>query len=308
MKPEGGLAVYQQVDAMQPPRHSRAWSGIAPGAEVVGGGTLLCAALYAQLASLAAEPYGRGYGGGIAVLFGLFVMVVFGPPLAFAAGCLHSLLFTTPVMLASNALGVRTRIAAPRWAAPTALVFAAGYALPLSVLTGAGYATTLGWTAAVGFPPVAVAVLARMRRIRRGRIRLWALGPIAVATLVTLVLGAMAPAYEPPVLGHVDLVGRWTGEGVDLTLGNGGDAAAEQLPVHDGFDVVGHCTGHGTWRSEPARRTGLGRRAAVVLTFPTCESAELRWEVAGTRERPELFVLMGDPDAGDVVVLHHRAD
>ncbi|WP_354382027.1 hypothetical protein [Streptomyces sp. PvR034] len=296
----------QQVTSMQP-RHSQAWSGIAPGAEVVGGGTLLCAALYAQLTSLGAEPYGRGYGGGIAVLFGLFVMVVFGPPLAYAAGCLHSLVFTTPVMLASNALGVRTRIAAPRWALPAAVAFAAGYALPLSVLTGAAYVTTLGWTAAVGFPPVAVAVLARMRRIRRGKIRLWAIGPIAVATLVTLVLGAIAPVYEPPVLGHADYVGRWTGDGVSLTLGDRGEAAAQQLPVHDGFEVVGHCTGHGTWRSTAAGETVGDRRAAVVLTLPDCESAELRWEVAGTGERPELFVLMGDPDAGDVVVLHRQA-
>ncbi|MFJ7208935.1 hypothetical protein ACIQWR_36065 [Streptomyces sp. NPDC098789] len=304
--PEGGLAVYHHVAAAQP-RQSNALTGIAPGAEIVGGGTLLCAALYAQVASLGAEPYGRGYGGAIALLFGLFVMAVFGPLLAYAAGWLHSLLFTTPVMLASNALGVRTRISAPRWALPTAVVFAAGYALPLSVLTGAAYTTTLGWTAAVGFPPVAVAVLARMRQIPSGRIRLWAIGPIAVAVLAALVLGAGAPGYEAPALGHADFVGRWTGDGVSLTLGDRGEAEAQQLPVHNGFDVVGHCTGHGTWRSTAAGGSANEGRAGVVLALPDCKTAELRWSVAGTRERPELFVLMGDPDAGDVVVLHHRA-
>ncbi|MET9887533.1 hypothetical protein ABZZ20_31215 [Streptomyces sp. NPDC006430] len=59
---------------------------------------------------LAGESYGRGYGGGIALLFWLVVMCVPGPLIAVSLGCVHSLFFTTPVMVASNVVGVRTRI------------------------------------------------------------------------------------------------------------------------------------------------------------------------------------------------------
>lgn len=56
---------------------------------------------------------------------------------------------------------------------------------------------------------------------------------------------------------------------------------------------------------DPAKAE-YGNRAGVALTVPDCKEAELRWEVAGTEERPELFVLMGDPDAGEVTVLRKQ--
>ncbi|MFF0291186.1 hypothetical protein [Streptomyces sp. NPDC005262] len=120
----------------------------------MGGAQLICAALYAQLAMLAEEPYGRGYGGGIALLFWLAVMCVLGPFIAVLLGFAHSLLFTTPVMMASNTAGVRTRISAPWWALPAVGLLAAGYAVPISLLVGTSYAATFGWIAAAGVLPV----------------------------------------------------------------------------------------------------------------------------------------------------------
>lgn len=94
------------------------------------------------------------------------------------------------------------------------------------------------------------------------------------------------------------------GDGVRLELGARGEVTARELPVHDGFDVVRRCSGHGTWKPVEAALDG---RAGVAVSVPGCEDAESVWQVAGTRERPELFVLMGDPDAGDVAVLRKRA-
>ncbi|MFI8501704.1 hypothetical protein ACIGFK_24870 [Streptomyces sp. NPDC085524] len=285
-------------------RTTDAWSGIAPGAETVGGAALLCAAFYAQLAALAGEPYGRGYGGGIAVLFWLFVMCVIGPFIALGLGYVHSLLFTTPVMAASNLAGVRTRVSAPYWAAPTAALIAAGYAVPLSLLADASYAAAFGWIAAVGAPPVVVAVFARMRQVPRGTVRRRAVAPIAVAVVATFFIGVDVPAYQPPVLGRADYIGEWAGDHVRLELGPQGEAVVRRLPVHDGFEVVSHCSGRGTWK--PVEQA-YGDRAGVALAVPGCERAELTWQVAGTAQRPELFVLMGDPDDGETAVLRKQA-
>ncbi|MFD3538234.1 hypothetical protein ACFWUQ_01875 [Streptomyces sp. NPDC058662] len=285
-------------------RHTVAWSSIAPGAETVGGAQILCALLYAQLAALAAEPYGLGYGGGIAVLFGLVVTCVLGPLVAVLLGCVHSFLFTTPVMVASNAAGMRTRLAAPWWALPTVGVLAAGYAVPVSLAADTSYAAAFGWIAAAGVLPVGVAVLARMRLVPRAAVRRWVLAPAAVGVVASLYVGAAAPQYRPPVLERADYVGVWAGDGVRLQLGADGGATARMLPVHDGFDVVGRCSGPGTWKAGEAAHGG---RAGVRLAVPDCEGAELGWQVAGTDERPELFVLMGDPDAGEVVALRKRA-
>lgn len=286
------------------PRRAEAWSGIAPGAEVVGGGLLFCAVLYAQLSMLAGEPYGRGYGGGIAVLFWLFVMVVLGPFIAVLLGLLHSLLFTTPVMHVSNAAGTRTRVSAPWWALPAVGLLGAGYAVPVSLLLGTSYAATFGWIAGAGVLPVGVAVFARMRRVSRVTVRWWALGPLVLAVIASLFLGATAPGYRPPVLERADYVGAWAGDGVRLELGAQGAVLARDLPVHDGFEILGHCSGQGTWEPEEAAH---GDRAGVALTITDCRDAELRWVVAGTDARPELFALMGDPDAGEVAVLRKRA-
>ncbi|MGP3691266.1 hypothetical protein ACTVZO_42515 [Streptomyces sp. IBSNAI002] len=280
-----------------------AWSATAPGAEMVGGALLFCAVLYAWLVSLAEEPYNRGFGGGIAALFWLVVMFFGSPFIVLALGYVHSFVFTTPVMVLSNLAGVRTRMSASYWVLPALVMLAAGYAMPICLLNGSSYGATLCWIAVIGIPPVAVAVFARMRQVPRRTVRRYALAPIVAAVITTFCLGAAAPAYQPPVLERADYVGEWAGDGAVLELGSGGEASAKVLPVHDGFEVVDHCSGHGTWVPAEAQ---YGSRAGVALAVPDCKEAELRWEVAGTEGRPELFVLLGDPDAGEVVVLRKQ--
>lgn len=290
----------------------RDWSGIAPGAETVAAGQFAVAAVFWQATAFADvmdDPYGRGYGGGIGILFWLVVMGFALPLVAFAAGWVHSTLVSVPVMELSNAAGLRTRIPAPWWALPVLAALGAVYAAPVALLTGAPYAATWGWLAAAGVLPVVVAVHGRLRRRTKASVRRWALWTAGVAVVAAFAGGLAWPAssgapYEPPVLARADYIGVWTGDGVRLELDARGAAMAEKLPVDDGFEVVDRCSGHGTWESREADDL---HRAGVALAVPECANASLVWALAGTAQEPELFVLIGDPDGGDVRVLRKRA-
>ncbi|AWZ04930.1 MULTISPECIES: hypothetical protein [unclassified Streptomyces] len=296
------------VTAQQPQKP--AWSGIAPGAETVGGAQLYCAVLYWQLTGMSEEPYGRGFGHGIAVLFWLAVMVVGSPLVVVLLGNLHSILFTTPVMELSNAAGVRSKYPAPWWALPVLGALAAVYAAPVALLNDSSYAATWLWLAAYGLLPVGVAVFARMRQVPRAKVRKWAVLPAVAGAIAAFYLGAVAPAYQPPVLERADYIGEWAGDGIRLELGAQGEVVAKRLPVStwtpgEGTEVVTVCSGNGTWTPQEEDRL---QRAGVVLEMPDCTArgTELRWDVAGTAREPELFVLIGDPDAGDLRVLHKK--
>lgn len=190
------------------------------------------------------------------------------------------------------------------------------YAAPVALLTSAPYAATCGWLTAAGVLPVAVAAAARMRQWTKSSVRRWVLRVAAVAVVGAFAGGSAWPSrsgpYRPPVLSRADYIGVWTGAGVRLELDAQGAVVAEKLLVDDGFEVVDRCSGHGTWKPREADR--LYDRAAVVLAVPECEKASperdeasLVREVAGTAAEPELFVLIGEPDGGDVRVLRKRA-
>lgn len=303
-----GTGTWNGVVVAQP--KSRAWTGIAPGAETVAGGQFMVAGVFWQVSTFVEvvdDPYGRGFGGGIGAIFGLVFICVVLPLLGFAAGWVHSVLVTVPVMALSNAVGVRTRIPAPWWALPVLAGLSAAYAAPVALLTSAPYAATCGWLVAAGALPVAVAVCARMRQWTKSSVRRRTLGVAALAAVAACVAGSAWPSgsepYQPPVLSRGDYVGVWTGDGVRLELDAQGSATAEKLPVDDGFEVVDRCSGHGTWKLREADRLS---RAAVVLAVPECDKDARVWELAGTAAEPELFVLIGDPDGGDVRVLRKR--
>lgn len=291
------------------PRRKRSWSGIAPGAGTVAGAQFLAGTLFWWVSPGESDAYGVGFGTfAIGLILEVAFVCVFVPPLSFAAGWVHGTLFTTPVMLLSNAVGVRTRIPAPRWAVPVLVLLAGLYAAPVALLIRTSYAATWGWFAAAGVLPVGVCVYARMRQRTKLRVRLWTLAATVIAVPVALVAGFLMPPYQPPVLERADYVGVWTGSGVDLELDAQGAATVEGLPVDDGFgeaDRTDRCSGRGTW--EHATGTAHGYGAGVVLSVADCEKASLYWQVAGTAEEPQLFVLIGDPDGGDVRVLRKRA-
>lgn len=291
-----------QVPVQERPAPEAPFGSIAPGAEMVAAGQ----ALVAGLVWLVTLDMQDDYGAGIAPL-GFLCTLVFLPPIAYAVGWLHSLLLTVPVMMLSNAAGLRTRLRAPWWGPPALVLFSAVYALPLFGLFDASYAVTWGWIAASGAIPAAVAVFARMRILPVAKVRRRALGAGVVAVVLTIGGGItavekdMIPAYQPPVLSHAGLVGAWTGDGTRLVLRADGTATAVRLPVVKGLDEVARCTGTGTW--DAIGESG-GYRAGVRLTVPDCRDAELRWQVAGTAQEPELFVFVGDPDSGDLRRLH----
>ncbi|MFF1411475.1 hypothetical protein ACFVX6_17070 [Streptomyces sp. NPDC058289] len=288
------------------PRSKRSWSGIAPGAEAVAGAQFLVATVFWWVSPCEGDAYGVGYG---TFAIGLFLEVAFAcvflPPLSFAAGWVHGTLFTTPVMELSHVVGVRTRIPAHRWAPPVLVLLAGLYAAPVALLVRTSYVATWGWMAAAGVLPVGVAVYARMRQRTKLRMRLWTLAATLIAVPAALVAGFLMPPYQPPVLERADYVGVWTGGGVDLELDAQGAATAEGLPVDDGFGEAGRCSGRGTWEHAAGSAGGYG--PGVVLSVAECDEAALYWQVVGTEEAPQLFVLIGDPDGGDVRVLRKRA-
>ncbi|MFD8723696.1 hypothetical protein ACFV2H_38490 [Streptomyces sp. NPDC059629] len=67
------------------------------------------------------------------------------------------------------------------------------------------------------------------------------------------------------------------------------------------------CDGGGVWRLE--KGSGAGERDAVVVRLTSGRGTggecgdETYWAAAGTDRTPELFVVGGDPDVGDVRIL-----
>ncbi|WP_371616461.1 hypothetical protein [Streptomyces sp. NBC_00454] len=292
----------------RPSKPPEGWSALAPGAESAAMALLVIGGLYWMLTIGTRDDYDTGYGGAPAAV-GMLCMLVFAPPIVFVLGWLHSCLSTLPVVMLSNALGMRTRFPAPRWALPVLLLLSAAYAAPPAAL-GAPYVTTCCWIAAAGAIPAGVAVCARMRQWARARVRKGILIATAVAVPLTIVGGivgyttGLLPEYRPPALERADFVGEWTGDGTRLVLGEGGEVTAHGLPVEVwGRSDTDSCTGGGTWKAmDPTGR----ERAGVSLDVPDCGKAELKWSVAGTAQEPELFVLIGDPDGGELRILRKR--
>lgn len=306
-----GMSGHVGVAPVAPvaPRSRRSWGGIAPGAGAVAGAQILVGALFWWAAPGESDAYGVGYGTfALSLVLEVVFACLFLPPLAAGMGWVHSVLFTTPVVALSNTVGVRTRIPAQRWALPVLLLLAGAYAAPVALLIRTSYAATWAWIAAAGVLPVGVAVYARVRQRTKARVRLWTLAATLLAVPAAFVAGLLAPAYQPPVLERADYVGVWTGGDVRLELDARGAATAVGLPVDGGLGEVGRCSGSGTWRDRGEGRQGAGRQGAgLSLSVAECEEASLHWRVAGTEEAPQLFVLIGDPDGGDLRILRKSA-
>lgn len=286
------------------------WSAIAPGAETIAAVQFALAGIFWIVTIGTRDDYDTGYGGAPAIL-GLLCMCVFAPPILFVLGAIHAALFTVPVLTLSNAAGVRSGIPAPRWALPALVLLCAAYAWPVSLAFDTSYAAAYGWTAAAGAVPVAVAVAARVRQWPKARVRRRTFAMSGLAVLLTVLVGIEAqvmdvlPQYRPPALEHADYVGEWAGDGTWLVLDEDGTAKVLGLPVEDREnDDIGRCMGTGTWREETSYG---GYRPGIGLSVPDCAKAELRWAAGGTAQEPELFVMIGDPDGGELRVLRKRA-
>ncbi|MFJ6074408.1 hypothetical protein ACIQFU_26850 [Streptomyces sp. NPDC093065] len=189
-----------------------------------------------------------------------------------------------------------------------------------SVLVGAGWSVlgrvlwdrpvgdTLPWFAGVGVLPVLV--LDRLRGRTWGGWGVW-LRSAGAGLVLFVVCGvpaaALAGDYEPPRLSAGQLAGEWRDEdGGVLRLVRGGRAELTRVPVHNGVAEEGdfsRCDGTGTWTFERDNEFMDTDRDGVLLRLDGDCGEETYWAIGGTERNPELFVLFGDPDAGDLRIL-----
>ncbi|MGI5452709.1 hypothetical protein ACQEWB_05915 [Streptomyces sp. CA-249302] len=274
------------------------WSHLATGAELAFVAQFVVAGAVFLATAGMRDDHGTGlFGVPLAVVPRLLLLVVL-------AGYLHWVLFTLPAM----ALG--RLLAAPPWAALRAVlgvaaVTAAHMAWAVSVWdVPVGW--TVAWIAGTGLLPVTAAWYAHRRSLGWGAMaaRIGAL--TGAALLFTAVGGFLLEwtgwhAYQPPRLDRSRYVGDWYGAGGAywLRLGENGEAEGQNLPLVDEHATQWEtCEGTGTWTFVPQRP-----RDRIVLTIPSC-GALRDWQATGTADRPQLFVVKGDPGTPSVITLH----
>jgi hypothetical protein len=190
------------------------------------------------------------------------------------------------------------------------------------------FLVTAGLLAALGVLPVlGLAHVHRRARITGkvwGTWSIWLLSALASAGLFVLALagavlatiGGVIQDYEPPKLSAGQLAGDWRDDdGAVLRLRPDGHAEltkvpSEPLAADDSAHRTGpadpsftRCDGTGTWglrTSDPYHQID---RDGVLVRLPDGCGDETYWTIGGTADAPELFVLFGDPDAGDLRIL-----
>jgi hypothetical protein len=141
------------------------------------------------------------------------------------------------------------------------------------------------------------------------------IGALTGAALLLAVVGGFLQewtgwlAYEPPRLDRSRYVGDWIGGGgaYRLRLGENGTAEGQNLPlVDENAGLWDSCEGTGTWTFTPQPEAGRparnGPRDRITLTIAGC-GALRDWQAAGTVDRPQLFVVKGDPGVPSVITL-----
>ncbi|MFJ8534129.1 hypothetical protein [Streptomyces sp. NPDC093591] len=258
------------------------------------------------------DDYDIGYGGA----FGLVCMLLFMPLILPVLGILHAAAHIGPAdalaRLAAN------RLRGPRWAWHLLGTTAVGavWAALTTALWNWPFSHTAAALAALGVLPVLGLGYVRARARATGRPwRTWdvwlrsallsvALFMLVIAVAVPATVAGLIEEYEPPKLSAEQIAGVWRGEdGAVLRLDTGGRVRASRLPAQsksgdwypDASDV---CDGTGSW--SPGEQSG--RRAVVVRLDGEC-GRDTYWTIGGTEDEPELFVLFGDPDAGDLRIL-----
>ncbi|MFI0964007.1 hypothetical protein ACH4S8_21695 [Streptomyces sp. NPDC021080] len=273
------------------------------------------------------DDHGAGLGGGLAAV-GLLCLLVFGPPLLAGLGLLHAVTYTMPA--ATLARSARRRAPGSEAVRHLVLVLLIGtfWAVLAVVLLGLPPTGAKALALAVsGVPPTLAVARARWREGVTGRPpegrRVWLRSMLVALGLCALVVAAgtvglatgLIREYEPPKLGADRLTGVWRGDhGAVLRLRAGGRAELSAVPAQPEFGDVTtkeftRCDGVGEWFLDTAGRYDpyadgpvSGRRNGVVVRVGDC-GHDTYWTIGGTEAHPELFVLFGDPDAGDLRIL-----
>ncbi|MEW2166440.1 hypothetical protein AB0912_26090 [Streptomyces sp. NPDC007084] len=278
------------------------------------------------------DDHGAGSGGGLAAV-GFLCLLVFGPALLAAVGALHAVAVTMPA--ASAARFAARRLPGPEGVWHPALALALGSLWAVLAVTLGGLSPTGVPACLIAFsgllPALAVARVRRRER-RTGRppsgLRVWTRAALAALGACALIAGAggvglstgLIHEYEPPHLGADRLTGVWRGDhGAVLRLSPGGRARLTSVPAQPEFEDIAtreftRCGGTGTWfldtggRYDPYAGGGTSaQRAGVVVRVANC-GHDTYWTIGGTTQHPELFVLFGDPDSGDLRILRQERD
>ncbi|WP_328872109.1 hypothetical protein OHT76_19425 [Streptomyces sp. NBC_00287] len=279
-------------------------------AAAVAAGQLPVVWLVGWIGEQSGDTYGRGFNS-----MGMACVLVFAPLVLPVLGLIHALVQSLPAGCLAGLVVARAR--GPRWA----------WQLACSALIGVGWAalTTVLWDwpfistallfAAFGILP-ALAMAYVRRRPRWGFWGVWFRSGLASVVLFVLVGvgGALAGSaglikgYEPPVLSAGQLTGVWRGDdGAVLRLHPDGRAEFTELPTETDMDdwaagqAFALCDGTGTWSLK--REDGNWDRGGVAVRLDGGCGQDTYWVIGGTEQDPELFVLFGDPDAGDLRIL-----
>jgi hypothetical protein len=298
-------------------RARSAWDSVTVHAAAgVGAAQLPAAALISYVEVATGDDYGSG--GGVAL--GLACLLLLAPLYLPFLGLLHACVQTLPAAVLARLTIRRVRGREWVWHLAWAAVLGVVWAAVAAVLWGWPFGITAAVFASLGFLPVFG--VAYFRRSSRSRERAWGCsGTWIVSAGVSFVLfvvvfgGAVLATetgiveeYEPPRLSAGQLTGVWRDEdGAVLRLHSGGRAELAALPTQsEHMDWLADppytvCEGTGTWepvrKGEDVERDGVGLKVDSGCGKPTL------WRIGGTEDDPELFVLFGDPDAGDLRIL-----
>ncbi len=265
------------------------------------------------LALWIAEQAGDDYGRGINSL-GLACMLAFAPLVLPVVGLVQALIQSVPAGHLAGFLAARARGPRLAWHLVCAVLLGVGWAALVTLpWGGSSFAVTALLFGGLGILPV-LAVGHVRRRPRWGFWGIWfrsGLASVAVCVLVVAVglaatFGGLIKEYEPPHLSAAQVTGVWQGaDGAELRLAADGGARLTGLPTDPGTDPEARrdyvvCDGTGTWELE--RKTWNGRDGVALSLDGGC-GADTFWVIGGSEHDPELFVLFGDPDAGELRVL-----
>jgi hypothetical protein len=303
------------------------WSGAdVNAAAAVGAAQLPVTGLVLWAVASSGDTYGAGYGGGLAAL-GLACMLLFSPPVFAFLGLAQAVAHTMPAMSLGRMVARRVSGREWVWRLVFVVVIGAFWAGSAAALTGVAYPGMVLLLACSGALSTLGVLYVRKRARTPGR----ALGMWGVwfrSPLVTLCVGALAvpvtwglyatgivKEYEPPKLSAAQLTGVWRGDaGAVLRLRADGRAEATDLPAQPEFEYEGTrefipCGGVGTWfldrmgRYDTYGGEGPSVRDGVVVRLGGGCGADTSWTIGGTEDEPELYVLFGDPDAGELRIL-----
>ncbi|MFJ6935361.1 hypothetical protein [Streptomyces sp. NPDC101132] len=243
--------------------------------------------------------------GGIELLFSLVMAAVVGPFVALLLGAAQAVAVAVPPVWLGRTLAGRYGGPALLWALGVLGAGAAVLAGGMAAL-GSDFLTVWAWSAGLALLPLVAAELWADGDFTQGRawreLAAIVTVPASVMAVGTASAHALGPFDAPrpsPRLGAHGYVGTWSGGGGWLRLEVGGRAVVTRVPYQQDMEER-TCTGEGTWSFREARADDS---EGVDLSLPCSPQWLHSWEVAGTADRPELFLLIGDPDYADVRVL-----